>query len=152
GARAGVRSSGPPDRNVGLRSTRTGSRLPLLRRAGGRGRGTDAARSGAGGARCLVHADRGSLPGVGRARRRRARVGGAVLRPGAPDARPALLPVLTVSGQPRLGVTRVLVAAPRGYCAGVRRAITAVEQGLAESSAPLYVRRQIVHNAHVVGG
>jgi 4-hydroxy-3-methylbut-2-en-1-yl diphosphate reductase len=57
-----------------------------------------------------------------------------------------------VSGPPRLGVTRVLVAAPRGYCAGVRRAITVVEQGLAESSEPLYVRRQIVHNAHVVGG
>jgi 4-hydroxy-3-methylbut-2-enyl diphosphate reductase len=49
-----------------------------------------------------------------------------------------------------LNVRRVLLAAPRGYCAGVRRAIAVVEAGLAEWGPPLYVRRQIVHNAHVV--
>ncbi|MEW6059144.1 MAG: 4-hydroxy-3-methylbut-2-enyl diphosphate reductase [Actinomycetota bacterium] len=45
---------------------------------------------------------------------------------------------------------KVLLAAPRGYCAGVERAVAAVEQALAEHGAPVYVRRQIVHNVHVV--
>src|SRR5262245_58162841 len=49
-----------------------------------------------------------------------------------------------------LGVRRILLAAPRGQCAGVRRAIAAVEEALAHWGPPLYVRRQIVHNAHVV--
>jgi 4-hydroxy-3-methylbut-2-enyl diphosphate reductase len=49
-----------------------------------------------------------------------------------------------------LGVRRILLAAPRGQCAGVRRAVAAVEEGLARWGPPLYVRRQIVHNAHVV--
>jgi 4-hydroxy-3-methylbut-2-enyl diphosphate reductase len=49
-----------------------------------------------------------------------------------------------------LGVRRILLAAPRGQCAGVRRAVSAVEEGLAQWGPPLYVRRQIVHNAHVV--
>jgi len=51
---------------------------------------------------------------------------------------------------PRLGVRRVLLAAPRGYCAGVERAIQCVQEGLERWGAPLYVRRQIVHNDHVV--
>jgi 4-hydroxy-3-methylbut-2-enyl diphosphate reductase len=51
---------------------------------------------------------------------------------------------------PRSGVRRVLLAAPRGYCAGVERAIETVRKGLAEWGAPLYVRRQIVHNDQVV--
>jgi 4-hydroxy-3-methylbut-2-enyl diphosphate reductase len=46
--------------------------------------------------------------------------------------------------------TKVLVAAPRGYCAGVERAVEAVERALAAHGAPVYVRKQIVHNAHVV--
>jgi 4-hydroxy-3-methylbut-2-enyl diphosphate reductase len=50
----------------------------------------------------------------------------------------------------RLGVRRVLLAVPRGYCAGVERAIKCVEEGLERWGAPLYVRRQIVHNDHVV--
>ncbi len=45
---------------------------------------------------------------------------------------------------------RVLLAAPRGYCAGVDRAIEIVEVALATYGAPVYVRKQIVHNLHVV--
>jgi 4-hydroxy-3-methylbut-2-en-1-yl diphosphate reductase len=45
---------------------------------------------------------------------------------------------------------RVLVAAPRGYCAGVDRAVLAVEKALDLYGAPVYVRKQIVHNRHVV--
>jgi len=45
---------------------------------------------------------------------------------------------------------RVLLAAPRGYCAGVDRAVIAVEKALDLYGAPVYVRKQIVHNKHVV--
>ncbi|MEU6427448.1 4-hydroxy-3-methylbut-2-enyl diphosphate reductase [Microbispora sp. NPDC046973] len=45
---------------------------------------------------------------------------------------------------------RVLVAKPRGYCAGVDRAVQAVERALEQYGAPIYVRKQIVHNTHVV--
>ena len=45
---------------------------------------------------------------------------------------------------------RVLLAAPRGYCAGVDRAVVAVEKALDLYGAPVYVRKQIVHNKHVV--
>jgi 4-hydroxy-3-methylbut-2-enyl diphosphate reductase len=45
---------------------------------------------------------------------------------------------------------RVLVAKPRGYCAGVDRAVLTVEKALDVYGAPVYVRKQIVHNAHVV--
>jgi 4-hydroxy-3-methylbut-2-enyl diphosphate reductase len=44
----------------------------------------------------------------------------------------------------------VLLAAPRGYCAGVDRAVDAVERALERHGAPVYVRKQIVHNLHVV--
>ncbi|HEY7689364.1 MAG TPA: 4-hydroxy-3-methylbut-2-enyl diphosphate reductase [Dongiaceae bacterium] len=44
----------------------------------------------------------------------------------------------------------VLLAAPRGFCAGVARAVATVEQALARFGAPVYVRRQIVHNQFVV--
>jgi 4-hydroxy-3-methylbut-2-enyl diphosphate reductase len=44
----------------------------------------------------------------------------------------------------------VLLAAPRGYCAGVDRAVDAVERALAKHGPPVYVRKQIVHNLHVV--
>jgi 4-hydroxy-3-methylbut-2-en-1-yl diphosphate reductase len=44
----------------------------------------------------------------------------------------------------------VLLAAPRGYCAGVDRAVIAVEKALDHYGAPVYVRKQIVHNKHVV--
>ncbi|MBB5080111.1 4-hydroxy-3-methylbut-2-enyl diphosphate reductase [Nonomuraea endophytica] len=45
---------------------------------------------------------------------------------------------------------RVLLAAPRGYCAGVERAIRAVEEALKRYGPPVYVRKQIVHNTFVV--
>ena len=45
---------------------------------------------------------------------------------------------------------KVLLASPRGYCAGVDRAVDAVERALAKHGAPVYVRKQIVHNLHVV--
>jgi 4-hydroxy-3-methylbut-2-enyl diphosphate reductase len=47
-------------------------------------------------------------------------------------------------------VQRVLLASPRGYCAGVERAVETVERALALYGPPVYVRKQIVHNAHVV--
>jgi 4-hydroxy-3-methylbut-2-en-1-yl diphosphate reductase len=45
---------------------------------------------------------------------------------------------------------RVLLAAPRGYCAGVDRAVETVERALDLHGAPVYVRKEIVHNKHVV--
>nr|WP_037917088.1 4-hydroxy-3-methylbut-2-enyl diphosphate reductase [Actinacidiphila yeochonensis] len=45
---------------------------------------------------------------------------------------------------------RVLLAAPRGYCAGVDRAVITVEKALEQYGAPVYVRKQIVHNKYVV--
>ncbi len=51
-----------------------------------------------------------------------------------------------VSGSPK----RVILAAPRGYCAGVDRAVDIVERALRLHGAPVYVRKQIVHNIHVV--
>jgi 4-hydroxy-3-methylbut-2-enyl diphosphate reductase len=47
-------------------------------------------------------------------------------------------------------VQRVLLASPRGYCAGVERAVDTVERLLDLHGPPVYVRKQIVHNAHVV--
>jgi 4-hydroxy-3-methylbut-2-enyl diphosphate reductase len=49
-----------------------------------------------------------------------------------------------------LGSREVVLAEPRSFCAGVERAIATVEQALERVSGPVYVRRQIVHNAHVV--
>ena len=48
------------------------------------------------------------------------------------------------------GRKRVLLASPRGYCAGVDRAVIAVEKALERFGSPVYVRKQIVHNIHVV--
>ncbi|WP_431801406.1 4-hydroxy-3-methylbut-2-enyl diphosphate reductase [Microbacterium sp. bgisy203] len=48
------------------------------------------------------------------------------------------------------GSKKVLLASPRGYCAGVDRAVIAVEKALDRYGAPVYVRKQIVHNIHVV--
>ncbi|WP_418277640.1 4-hydroxy-3-methylbut-2-enyl diphosphate reductase [Isoptericola jiangsuensis] len=50
----------------------------------------------------------------------------------------------------RPSTKRVLLAAPRGYCAGVDRAVVAVEKALETYGAPVYVRKEIVHNKHVV--
>src|SRR2546423_8114555 len=45
---------------------------------------------------------------------------------------------------------KLLLAAPRGYCAGVDRAVQTVERALDLYGAPVYVRKEIVHNKHVV--
>jgi len=45
---------------------------------------------------------------------------------------------------------KVMLARPRGYCAGVERAVQAVERALEQFGTPVYVRKQIVHNTHVV--
>ena len=45
---------------------------------------------------------------------------------------------------------KVLLAAPRGYCAGVDRAVVTVEKALELYGPPVYVRKEIVHNKHVV--
>ena len=59
--------------------------------------------------------------------------------------------MLTRRGYPGLAlVNRVLLASPRGYCAGVERAVETVERALALYGKPVYVRKQIVHNSHVV--
>ncbi|MBN9606387.1 MAG: 4-hydroxy-3-methylbut-2-enyl diphosphate reductase [Actinomycetales bacterium] len=55
-----------------------------------------------------------------------------------------------LENRPVAGTKRVLLAAPRGYCAGVDRAVIAVEKALEQYGAPVYVRKQIVHNVHVV--
>jgi 4-hydroxy-3-methylbut-2-enyl diphosphate reductase len=47
-------------------------------------------------------------------------------------------------------VEKLLLAAPRGYCAGVDRAVQTVQRALAIHGAPVYVRKEIVHNKHVV--
>ena len=59
-------------------------------------------------------------------------------------ARPA------VTGEVYDGPLRVLLAEPRGYCAGVDRAVETVEKALEKHGAPIYVRKEIVHNRHVV--
>jgi 4-hydroxy-3-methylbut-2-enyl diphosphate reductase len=53
-------------------------------------------------------------------------------------------PIAQASGK------KVLLASPRGYCAGVDRAVIAVEKALDHYGSPVYVRKQIVHNKHVV--
>ena len=47
---------------------------------------------------------------------------------------------------------QILLCAPRGFCAGVVRAIDAVEEALKRYGAPVYVRHEIVHNRYVVDG
>jgi len=56
---------------------------------------------------------------------------------------------MTVSTASRLPIT-VLLATPRGFCAGVDRAIQIVERAIEKYGAPVYVRHEIVHNRHVV--
>ena len=55
-----------------------------------------------------------------------------------------------LAAAPVAGPKKVLLAAPRGYCAGVDRAVIAVEKALEHYGPPVYVRKQIVHNVHVV--
>src|SRR3954453_10700869 len=54
------------------------------------------------------------------------------------------------SGYAGCVVKKVLLASPRGYCAGVERAVDTVEKALELYGPPVYVRKQIVHNLHVV--
>jgi 4-hydroxy-3-methylbut-2-enyl diphosphate reductase len=56
----------------------------------------------------------------------------------------------TVSSGMRPAPEKILLAAPRGYCAGVDRAVQTVERALDLDGAPVYVRKEIVHNKHVV--
>ena len=58
--------------------------------------------------------------------------------------------MLAYHGHMPSSLRRVLLAKPRGYCAGVDRAVQAVEMSLDKFGPPVYVRRQIVHNTHVV--
>ncbi|MCY0903421.1 4-hydroxy-3-methylbut-2-enyl diphosphate reductase [Arthrobacter sp. H14-L1] len=59
-------------------------------------------------------------------------------------------PAQVAAAVPVAGPKKVLLAAPRGYCAGVDRAVIAVEKALEHYGPPVYVRKQIVHNVHVV--
>ncbi len=72
-----------------------------------------------------------------------------------PSAVRRLAPMTTDLGTPLVlspgdAEKAVLLAAPRGYCAGVDRAVVTVEKALDLYGAPVYVRKQIVHNKHVV--
>ncbi|MFI8851417.1 4-hydroxy-3-methylbut-2-enyl diphosphate reductase [Streptomyces sp. 891-h] len=69
---------------------------------------------------------------------------------GSPDRRPDDAPEATAPQSTAPGRRRVLLAAPRGYCAGVDRAVIAVEKALEQYGAPIYVRHEIVHNKYVV--
>lgn len=71
-------------------------------------------------------------------------LGATLTTPVVPERRERLTPT------PVEGERRVLLAAPRGYCAGVDRAVIAVEKAIDQYGAPVYVRKQIVHNVHVV--
>ncbi len=63
---------------------------------------------------------------------------------------PSPVPAASEDASRRGGARRVLLAAPRGYCAGVDRAVIAVEKALEQYGAPVYVRKEIVHNKYVV--
>jgi 1-deoxy-D-xylulose-5-phosphate synthase len=70
-----------------------------------------------------------------------------------PDRARVADPLITLSGAPRVREPlRVILAQPRGFCAGVVRAISIVEQSLEKYATPVYVRHEIVHNKHVVDG
>src|ERR1700675_4652513 len=51
----------------------------------------------------------------------------------------------------KIAAMKLVLANPRGFCAGVDRAIAIVEQALAQFGAPIYVRHEVVHNKFVVG-
>src|SRR5437868_12205378 len=55
-----------------------------------------------------------------------------------------------LAARQRGGIMRVVLAQPRGFCAGVERAIEIVERALEKYGPPIYVRHEIVHNRHVV--
>ena len=88
----------------------------------------------------------------GRRRRRRRAAGRPALALAGPRALRSLRRVgpRSPSGRPRPDRATVLLVGPRSFCAGVERAIEIVELALARRGAPVYVRKQIVHNDHVV--
>jgi 4-hydroxy-3-methylbut-2-enyl diphosphate reductase len=98
-------------------------------------------------------ADPAPVPGGGRQRRMvvSAELGSgialavAAAEPWQAQARSVVDDWLSVAGE-----RTILLPSPRSFCAGVERAIKAVEQALARYGSPVYVRRQIVHNRHVV--
>jgi 4-hydroxy-3-methylbut-2-en-1-yl diphosphate reductase len=81
-----------------------------------------------------------------------------LLRPGTLVRGPRALAALRTAGPAieewaaAVGDRELLLAGPRSFCAGVERAIETVERALERFGAPVYVRRQIVHNRHVVEG
>src|SRR5579871_5345003 len=70
-------------------------------------------------------------------------------RGGISSLEPTMTSVLDTAAPPNT-VEKVLLAAPRGYCAGVDRAVQTVERALDLHGPPVYVRKEIVHNKHVV--
>jgi len=64
----------------------------------------------------------------------------------------ASLPDVAAETAPSKSPLRLLIAAPRGFCAGVDRAIEIVERAIERYGAPVYVRHEIVHNRYVVDG
>ena len=87
------------------------------------------------------------------AREPRSRRPGPRIASPASRAEPAGRPSLPFRAMPEAithAPKRVLLAAPRGYCAGVDRAVQTVEHALDLHGAPVYVRKEIVHNKHVV--
>ena len=84
--------------------------------------------------------------------------GRPLLRPAALGGGLAALRSLSAAGPAlsrwaaAVGERQVLLAGPRSFCAGVERAIEIVEKILAQHGPPVYVRKQIVHNSHVVSG
>src|SRR5829696_1704460 len=73
-------------------------------------------------------------------------------KPSVPELMAATLRsgVMSTSENIPAGPSKVLLAAPRGYCAGVDRAVQTVEHALDHYGEPVYVRKEIVHNKHVV--
>src|SRR6185436_6604032 len=92
----------------------------------------------------LGDASRGRCPGRVR---RGERNGGPAATP--PSGGPSVL-LLTGADTMNPVIQRILLASPRGYCAGVERAVDTVEEALDLWGPPVYVRKQIVHNLHVV--
>ena len=88
--------------------------------------------------------------GAARSRVRSARDGAEVRSHAGEACRPLMIGRRRRQGYTRCVVSRVLLASPRGYCAGVERAVETVERALELYGPPVYVRKQIVHNAHVV--
>src|ERR1700745_4053225 len=76
--------------------------------------------------------------------------GGEHYKRESPSRRPPERRAFSAHYTPLQMVERVLLASPRGYCAGVERAVETVERALELYGAPVYVRKQIVHNIHVV--